>query len=257
MIVLSDASTIRNLLETDRPWSAYPLGDLAPGLFEQGSWYCPSAGDQALVLLFRGFTPPVLFTLGSPEVLGRLLSEIPFEPSVYVHIRPEILPILTARYSVPNPVKIWRMALDPRAFAAPASSGVVRLSLADLAAVEALYADGESTGEKPHFFRPSMLQDAIFYGVWENKELIAAAGTHLVVPAEGVAAIGNVYTRRDRRGRGLAARTASAVVNDLVGMRIQTIVLNVAQQNLPAIRIYERLGFKRHCAYYEGLAVSL
>src|SRR5215467_15229054 len=71
MIVLSDASTIRNLLETDRPWSAYPLGDLAPGLFEQGSWYCPSAGDQALVLLFRGFTPPVLFTLGSPEVLGR------------------------------------------------------------------------------------------------------------------------------------------------------------------------------------------
>jgi predicted GNAT family acetyltransferase len=32
-------------------------------------------------------------------------------------------------------------------------------------------------------------------------------------------------------------------------------VLNVNQRNAAAIRIYERLGFERHCPFLEGSAV--
>ena len=99
-----------------------------------------------------------------------------------------------------------------------------------------------------------MLDEGVFYGIWENGQLAAAAGTHLVVPGEDVAAVGNVYTRRDRRGLGLAASVTCSVVDELLRMRIRTIVLNVNQSNAPAIRVYERLGFTRHCSYYEGLA---
>jgi predicted GNAT family acetyltransferase len=99
-----------------------------------------------------------------------------------------------------------------------------------------------------------MLQDGVFFGTREAGELVAAAGTHLVACSEGVAAVGNVYTRRDRRGRGLAARTTSAVVGELLRMNVATIALNVSRNNDVAIRVYERLGFLRYCAYYEGLA---
>ena len=99
-----------------------------------------------------------------------------------------------------------------------------------------------------------MLDQGAFHGLWENGQLLAVAGTHLVAPTEDVAAVGNVYTRRDRRGRGLAAAVTSAVVDELLRMRIRTIVLNVNQSNAAAIRVYERLGFRRHCSYFEGLA---
>jgi len=37
-------------------------------------------------------------------------------------------------------------------------------------------------------------------------------------------------------------------------MNLSTIALNVALNNQAAIRVYERLGFRRYCVYCEGLA---
>ena len=69
---------------------------------------------------------------------------------------------------------------------------------------------------------------------------------------EGAAAIGNVYVRRDRRGRGLGRVVTAAVLTGLAG--IETIGLNVRADNSAALRVYESLGFARHCEFYEGLA---
>jgi predicted GNAT family acetyltransferase len=85
---------------------------------------------------------------------------------------------------------------------------------------------------------------------------VAVAGTHLFSPVLGVCTIGNVYTRRDRRRRGLAARATAAVVRHALDAAIPTIVLNVSQANDAARNIYERLGFRVHCAFVEGEATS-
>jgi predicted GNAT family acetyltransferase len=69
-----------------------------------------------------------------------------------------------------------------------------------------------------------------------------------------VAAIGNVYTRRDRRRLGLAAALTSAMAGELLALRLPTIALSVAQANTAAIRIYERLGFVKRCEFIEGYA---
>jgi predicted GNAT family acetyltransferase len=147
-----------------------------------------------------------------------------------------------------------RMTLDPADFC-PVPHHARQLSLADLPALEALFADGAPHGEAPDFFNAEMLAQGVFFGMFEATDLVACAGTHLVAPEEGVAAIGNVYTRRDRRGLGLAAQVTSAVAAELLGHSPPLLVaLNVNQANAAALRVYERLGFRRYCPFYEGLA---
>ena len=56
----------------------------------------------------------------------------------------------------------------------------------------------------------------IYYGVRRGTRLIAAAGTHVISPQSGIAAVGNVYTHREYRGQGLAKVVTSAVTADLL-----------------------------------------
>jgi ribosomal protein S18 acetylase RimI-like enzyme len=245
---------IRQLLEIDRIWAAYPLGDLAPGFFEKCSWYRPPGSSGALVMLYREFTPPVLFAQGDPADVATILDQFSTEPSINLHVRPEMLLVLETRYEIVELGLMWRMVLEPDAYRSASTPDVVRLSSAQESAVSQLFDNGAGSGESPDFFSPPMLDAGVFYGLREDDQLVAVAGTHLVVPSEDLAAVGNVYTRRDRRGRGLAARVTSAVVDELLRLRIGTIVLNVNQSNTAAIQVYERLGFARHCNYYEGVA---
>jgi ribosomal protein S18 acetylase RimI-like enzyme len=247
-------------LAADRAWSIYALGDLAPAFGAACEWHvCATApkeasGLEAVLLLYRAFETPVLFTLGPPAAVERLLDEIAGERALYLSIRPEILPLIQARYQVSHLAAMWRMTLAPADFC-PVPQDARRLSLADLPALEALFADGAPHGEAPDFFNAEMLAHGVFYGQFEGPALVAAAGTHLVAPGEGVAAIGNVYTRRDRRGRGLAAQVTSAVAAQLLRHAAPLLVaLNVNQANQAALRVYERLGFRRYCPFYEGLA---
>jgi predicted GNAT family acetyltransferase len=99
-----------------------------------------------------------------------------------------------------------------------------------------------------------MLEDGVYYGVHEDGALVAAAGTHVVARGVGVAALGNIYTRPDRRGRGLATAVTAAVTGHLARLGIATIVLNVRDDNHAAIHVYERLGFRPYCNYFEVMA---
>jgi len=253
MPLCTDPAVVRARLNTDRPWSAYALGDLAPALAGRTEWRLGPAG--AVLLLYRAFETPVLFTLGAPAAMDPLLDEIAAEPALYLSIQPDLLPLIKARYTVTHEAAMWRMTLAAADFRPPAP-GAVRLGLADMPRLNALFADGAVAGEAPDFFDADMVAHGVFYGVEEGGALVAAAGTHLVVPEEGMAAIGNVYTRRDRRGRGLAAQTTGAVAAELLAHTppLDLIALNVNQANPAAVKVYERLGFRRTAPFYEGLA---
>ena len=127
-----------------------------------------------------------------------------------------------------------------------------RLTTSDLGDLAAFYADG-GVGS----FSPEHMEHNVFYGVFEAGELVAAAGTHLVSRTYGVAAVASVYTTPRRRGRGLGTATTSAVVGEIARQGIQDIVLTVGQDNDGAIRVYERLGFRRHCPIVAGPANRL
>jgi GNAT superfamily N-acetyltransferase len=250
---LTDLTTVRALLDTDRDWAAYALGDLSPELLDNCDWHAPADPHDvpALVLLYRGFTPPIAFAMGAAPQLRPLMSELR-APTISLHMQPHAVEALAGIYASTTTQAMHRMTLRPGAFTPVPHDDARAVDESDLAAVAALYDDGHQRGEGPSFFYPAMLGQRTFRGIWEDGALVAIAGTHLYSRDLGVCAIGNVYTRRDRRGRGLGARVTSAVAAHASTEGVSTIVLNVSQTNTVARRVYERLGFVVYCDFLEG-----
>jgi GNAT superfamily N-acetyltransferase len=275
-----DPAMLREVLKADVKWSAYALGDLAPELFHKCQWIV--SGDRdALLLIYRGFQIPVLFSMGRASSLVHLIEKLHKEESYFLSIRPDVLQLIEQNFSVTQLDPMIRMVYkesehEPEQIHALMSSGtgedesvpievddsqvanktlsIRPLSTGQIADIEQLFLDGQSTGESPDCFTADMVKDGCFFGVFDEAELVAVAGTHLVVPSEKVAAIGCVYTRRTHRSRGLAKLVTAAVLNKLISLKVETIVLNVKKNNRPAIRVYESLGFVSYCPFYEGVA---
>ncbi len=243
MPFLTDKTAIRAILRRDPVWGVYALGDLAPRMFPKTQWFGP---DLALVL--HDFGTSILFAMGTAGV-REALDHVRWP--VHLQLQQDALDEV-ARYAViENQCQMWRMGWAGGTGGA-GRAGVVQLGAADVPALLKLYADGDATGESPDFFYPSMVTDGVFFGVYEDDALVAAAGTHLFAPEEQAIAIGNIYTRRDRRGQGLGGAVTRAVL-DVVKDR-GTVGLNVRAHNHAALHLYESLGFVRHCPFFEGLA---
>jgi ribosomal protein S18 acetylase RimI-like enzyme len=138
------------------------------------------------------------------------------------------------------------MILDTDHFNPAPLGTAVRIGPHHLKQVRELYGK-----EPPEFFFSHMLSRGVYFGIFGGADLAAIAGTHIVSPLHGIAAIGNVYTRADNRRQGFAGIATSAVSRELFTAGIQTIVLNVREDNPAAIHVYERLGFQRHCRFLE------
>lgn len=240
---LTDKDEIRTRLRRDPAWSVYALGDLAPPMFARTRWFEPD-----LTLILQDYGTTILFAMGPGSVREALHG---VEGPVHLQVQRDALDEIARHATVSSVKEMWRMIWTGDR--ASSSTGVTtRLNANDVPALRALYADGEPDGESPDFFFPSMVTDGVFHGIYDGSDLVTVAGTHLVSREEGVAAIGNVYTRRDRRGRGLGRLVMNAVLGQLAG--IETIGLNVRTDNDAAIRLYESLGFVRHCQFFEALA---
>jgi ribosomal protein S18 acetylase RimI-like enzyme len=243
---LTDKSKILAFLESDRWYAAYAIGDLESSFFAQCQWYGAGAdgGLQALAMLFTGLEPPVLFVMGEVPGLSVILGSVLRPPQVYVTCCQEHLPAIRAFYNLGTPERMLRMILHPSDFR-PVPGTATRLSPAYTRELERLYSLG-----KGNAFSPYQVAQGVFYGIEKKGRLIATAGTHLVSPTYGIAAVGNVFTDPAHRQQGYGTICTSAVVEELLTRRLD-VVLNVSAANAAAVRIYERLGFCTYCHFIE------
>ena len=82
-----------------------------------------------------------------------------------------------------------------------------------------------------------------FYGLFEQNELRSCGGVVVSNLKLGSANLGNFLTSPNHRGRGLAGAVASTLIHDLEAKGLHTFVLATTEENVPARRTYERLGF--------------
>lgn len=258
---LKDKTAIRRFLEQDSGYAAYALGDLEAPYEQHAHWFGAHLDGElaGLALLYSNLEPPALFLMGASPSIGALLMYGVGPDEVYFNAKPDQQSLLETWYRLLKPTAMYRMRLTQERFrpATDSKFPIQKLDTSLLDEINDFFKMGAEADERIIAFTADQVRDGFFYGIHLEERLIAVAGTHIVAKQAGLAAIGNVLTHPGYRGRGLGKATSSTVTQALFEAGIETVVLNVAQDNPPAIAIYESLGFERVGPFVEGQAIRI
>jgi ribosomal protein S18 acetylase RimI-like enzyme len=243
-----DRTLLLSILERDRLFAAYAIADMDDAEFPRTRWGVALQDGQpvAVVMEYRGISPQHLFVMGDSEGIAGILRDVIRTRVAYLAAKPESVPALSEQYRVDPATEMVRMVVD-RATFKPVIGEAVRLDVGDTRHLNRLYELGLTS-----WLPPEAVSTGIYFGVRRGTRLIAAAGTHVISPMYGLAAVGNVYTNRDYRGQGLAKVVTSAVTAELLAM-LPEVVLNVRADNPPALAAYRALGYREHTHFEEHL----
>lgn len=247
---LRDKDELAAFLRRDRALYAYHLGDLDDFFWPFTRWWGTRDEQGALrevALLYGGGT--LLALSRDPAAMQALVRGVaPELPArLYAHLSPGVLPALEERWrSEPRGPHLKMRLAHPQRLARVDVSSATQLGPGDADELLGFYA----RVYPGNWFDPRMLETGTYFGLREGRRLLSVAGIHVVSRAFGVAALGNIATDREARGRGLARITTAAVCRALREGGIEEIGLNVHASNRAALACYERLGF-RTCAEYE------
>jgi ribosomal protein S18 acetylase RimI-like enzyme len=261
-----DPGRIRTLLARDPLLAVYLLGDLEPAYAGYCAWWIagPDQGsegagdDVAALLVYTGFAEPVVLAFGAPAGLAAILEvagpDLPRR--ALIHLQPEHIATLEQGLPLDGLRPMVRLAREGAAptstVVAPGHQPPTMLGPRDTGDIRGLlqhYPD--------QFFEPHQLTAGICFGVRdEDDALVAMAGTHVLSRLDGVAAIGNVVTRPDRRRRGLGLACMTALMAHLEAEGVSRLGLSCSRRNAPAMALWRRLGFREHALCLEGAIVD-
>lgn len=258
--LITERALLRNHFVEDIGLYGYALGDLVDPMWAISTFTGIQRGDNltAVSLLWTGVNPPVVLAFGDINDAVSLFEHVPSHEVFYM-LPEHLLSPFQQFFQTDNVIHLWRMTVDKHAFVPPHQSAQVRrLDGDDAEALRALYTKGIG-GPRPEeveTMTPDSVEQKLFFAVEEAGEIAAVAGTHIFAPEEKVGVVGYVYTAPEHRGKGYAKLATAAVTRALFVGGVEQVLLNVAKSNLPAIRVYEQLGYKRHCPIVEGPALK-
>jgi ribosomal protein S18 acetylase RimI-like enzyme len=245
-----DRRLLRTFLEQDRVRAAYAICDLDPSEFARTRWGVASEEGQpiAVVLEYLGLTPQPLFVMGDSAGIVQILRDVIRPRLVYLAADRSHLTDIGKLYRIDAGPPMIRMVATRATFRPHAEGGATRLLPVEITDLNRLYGLGFTS-----WLPSDSIATGVYYGVRVNGRLVAAAGTHVISREARLAAVGNVMTAPDFRGKGFAKLATSAVTDELLRY-CDEVVLNVRSDNPPAIAAYTALGYKEHCRFEERLA---
>jgi ribosomal protein S18 acetylase RimI-like enzyme len=257
IISLHDREAIASFLQRHAAVRLYELGDLDDFFWPSTTWYAlTEAGEiRELALAYNAGDLMVLLATGAadPAAAEELLRGVRhlLPRRFYTHLGVGLGRALADDWRAEPHGLYDKMALsDPAQLAALDTAATTRFTPDDQAELEAFYAESYPG----NWFDPRMLQTGHYYGYREggapSGPIMCVAGVHVYSATQRVAALGNITTRPDARGRGLATLVTARLCRELL-RSVDQIGLNVRADNAAAIRCYARLGFTRVGQYEE------
>jgi len=253
IVKISDRDRLERLLRADEVWGGYALGDLEEPHFSRTQWRLCEAGDGwALVMSYAFGEGLTLMTFGEGRLVAKVLKDTDFSGPCDLHTHAAHLDSVSPLFE--GPLKAYlRLGVDRAEFHSvdpPAALELGALGEEDVPAALNLYRHYPQ-----NFFAPERIGEGLYMGARREGRLIAVAGTHVVSPQYRVAAVGDIVVDPACRGQGVGAAITSSLCVRLFE-KVDLIVLNVAVENAAARRCYEKLGFIRAVAHYEGFGMQ-
>lgn len=238
---LHDRSTIRELLNTERNYSAYALGQLDTSLFEKTQWFSLTNETNkkiGFVMHSKGGLGEATMTLGDPYAIEKILRVHPGPALTYMSCQPKHLEAIQKTHHLFSQQEMLRLTVDRENFRPDHENVQIKLSGLDVHRINQLYgAEG-----RPTYYQAAHIDEGVYYGITNQGQLTAIAGTHIVSKEEQIAVVGNVYTLPRYRGQGLATAVTSSTTEELLKF-CTTVVLTVDPKNVPALAAYKHLGY--------------
>ena len=246
------------ILSQDPVWNCFALADLEPPLRDYSQFataYQQESNEHALCLILRHpIIGRVLSPFGREEGVAAILKQVTLPEHPLIQAQEIHLSLLQHYY---RPETTWkrmlRMAITSTSsrFLSPMlHHSVKQLTISDLPALKNLYAQHpEST------FSADLFTRGMYFGIYGGERILAAGGTHALVPTYRLAVLGNILTAPQARRQGYATAITATLVATLFEQHFSTVVLNVFEDNSSAIRIYQRLGFQTHHRLLTGKAI--
>jgi len=256
---IRDRDAVEAFLRRDPGLHLYELADLDDGFWPDTRWFAALEGDEirGLCLFFRGLDPPVLLALegeheqGLADLVPWVAPRLPAE--LYAHLTPALLEATEGCFEVePQGLHLKMQLRDPARLGAVDTASTDALDAGDLEELRAFYAPLRTQGaEGQYALEPYMLETGHYFAIRDGGGIASAGGVHFCSTQYGVAALGNIATRLDARGNGLAKSVTARVCRSLLQV-VPLVGLNVESGNTPAIRCYQALGFERCASYVEA-----
>lgn len=249
--ITRDKEEIFNFLSADPELNLYLIGDMDDFFWPFTIWYAlyEKAILRSIALFYKGTDPPalLLFYKGDPHFAVNLLRSIkPSLPEKFnVHLSPGLIELFGSENIIKNYGQNFRMILkkEPKLVN---DDNIRKLTVSDLPAIEEFY----RISYPENWFTEKMVETGKYFGYYSGEKLVGVSGVHVWSAKYSIAALGNISTHPEYRGRGIAFKLTSFLCSDL-RKDARTIGLNVRSDNKAAIKCYENAGFEINCLYDE------
>jgi len=236
-----DEKSFYNYLDKDRIRHIFTIYDLK-NMREKTRVWVALRNSEITGYLFE-FERRFVHTHGDPESVSKLIGQTELDEPVLV-VYPEHLTIVTEVFEPVEPLdsaskgKITTflvMIVDAASFRPVIKHPVKKLGANDLDEI------AKSLGEEYRERVQNAVDKGFAFGAYENGYLASVATVPELLEDEAL--IRGVYTAQVLRSRGLATSACSALVVEIIRYHRKPI-LWVSKDNLPALNVYKKLGFK-------------
>lgn len=256
---IRDKKILETYFRKNLPLNIYLLGDLDDFFFEYTEWFGLFGSDydyelKQVALLYKGSDLPVLLAFCENEssemikFIENIKDDLP--KKFYAHLSPGLKDVLMEDHDYEPGGRYLKMYLPEKnkdeLLKIKGDNNIRRLKVSELDDILEFYKESYPD----NWFDKRMLETGKYFGYFDKDKLAGISGIHVYSADYRIAALGNITTKPAYSGKSICTKLTAELCRDLF-KTVDLIGLNVHENNIAAIKCYEKIGFRKYAAFDE------